>query len=294
MGLRKAKDERKKCVTHDSQQHRSIRPYSKGMSIEALEPEFLEKVWGARNLSPWFPDSGVKIGEVWLNGPRGERLPLLVKFLFTTERLSVQVHPNDEYAALHHQSKGKTEMWHILRAEPGAQIALGLKHGLGSGRELREASESGAILDLLNWIDVTPGENYFVPAGTIHAIGAGLALCEIQQYSDVTYRLFDYGRPRELHLDRGVEVSDLRKYAAVPQPPEALVDCGYFRTELIEVKGTQRIAFGSGLLIAIGGNGTIDDKSFQMGEAWKVFAAPSLEISASGTAAVRFLKTFVP
>src|SRR5207302_1031178 len=89
------------------------------MRVHRLKPRFIEKIWGSQHLSPWFADSDLKIGEVWLGGPHGEPLPLLIKFLFTTDRLSVQVHPNDEYAGLHHGSKGKTEMWHILRAEPG-------------------------------------------------------------------------------------------------------------------------------------------------------------------------------
>jgi mannose-6-phosphate isomerase len=159
----------------------------------------LEKVWGSTQLEPWFPNSEKKIGEVWLEG---ENLPLLVKFLFTTEALSVQVHP-----------EGKTEMWHVLAAEPGAKVAAGF-HAPISEERLRSASLSGEIEDLLEWHDARPGDTFFLPAGVVHAIGPGLTLCEVQQYSDVTYRLYDYGRPRELHLDQGVAVSRRGPHAA--------------------------------------------------------------------------------
>jgi mannose-6-phosphate isomerase len=261
------------------------------MALEALQSRFLEKLWGSHHLSPWFPDSPAKIGEVWLEGPHGAQLPLLIKFLFTTERLSVQVHPNDAYAETHHNSKGKTEMWHILRAEPGAQVALGLNRALTSKQELREASESGAILGLLNWIDARPGDTFFVPAGTIHAIGAGLALCEIQQFSDVTYRLYDYGRPRELHLDDGVEVSNLNAYQPEVKPKDALVICEYFRTELIEAPGPLTLAADPAILIAIQGEGAIDGTPFSQGQAWLTNSAP-LHIEPAVPS--RFLKTFVP
>ena len=137
-----------------------------------------DKVWGSPALAPWFPAyEGGKVGEVWLT--HQPALPLLFKFLFTTERLSVQVHPDDDFAGRHENSRGKTEMWRILRADPGAEIALGFTHRLTRERAM-EAAKSGEIVDLLQWIPVAPGETYFVPAGTVHAIGAGIALCEIQ------------------------------------------------------------------------------------------------------------------
>ena len=132
-------------------------------------------------------------------------LPILVKLLSTADKLSVQVHPDGECGV------GKTEMWHILSAAPGAQIALGFEQPVGA-EELRAAALSGDIERLLRWIPVHPGETYFIPAGTIHAIGAGIEICEIQQNSDITYRLYDYGRPRELHLDRALEAADLNSW----------------------------------------------------------------------------------
>jgi mannose-6-phosphate isomerase len=193
-----------------------------------LAESFKEKVWGSTRLSPWYPDSDRKIGEVWFEAD----LPLLIKFIFTTERLSVQVHPNDDFAARYENSRGKTEMWHILRADPGAQIALGFREAITKER-LREASLSGEIEPLLRWVDVQPGETYFVPAGTVHAIGAGIALCEIQQHSDVTYRLYDYGRPRELHLDKAMQVAETGSHDGKPVPLP--VGCRYFHTDVLTV-----------------------------------------------------------
>ena len=176
------------------------------MPPRRLLPQAFEKVWGSTQLEPWFPNSEKKIGEFWFSEPDS---PLLIKFLFTTENLSVQVHPNDEQAAdLEPGCRGKTEMWHILKAEPGAKLAMGLATDLTKD-QLRSACEDGSVMELLRWVPAIPGETWFIPAGTIHAIGAGITLAEIQQNSDVTYRLYDYGRNRELHLTRGLAVSNL-------------------------------------------------------------------------------------
>jgi len=265
------------------------------MPVHPLTPRFLEKIWGSPHLSPWFPDAPSKIGEVWLESPTGGPLPLLIKFLFTTERLSVQVHPKDSYAQHHHQSPGKTEMWHILRAEPSAEIALGLRESL-TADELKEASQSGAIEQKLNWFEVRPGETYFVPAGTIHAIGAGVSLCEIQQQSDVTYRLYDYGRPRELHLDHAIAVSDLTAYQAPPQSPDCIVESAYFRTERLVID--QDIHLNAdptrpSWLICLEGEGTIDGTPYVPGQAWEIEKG-SIEVSINPASRSAFLKTLVP
>src|SRR5271169_4483781 len=201
-----------------------------------LTPSFKEKVWGSTRLEPWFPNSDRKIGEVWFEGV--DDLPLLIKFLFTSEKLSVQVHPNDDYARAHHHSRGKTEMWHILAAEPGAKIAAGFRAPI-SAEKLKASALSGEIEDLLAWHEARPGDTFFIPAGTVHAIGAGLTLCEIQQLSDVTYRLYDYGRPRELHLDRALAVSKREPHAARVDPQRTpLVSCEYFTVTRHECSGT--------------------------------------------------------
>src|SRR5579863_10722473 len=192
------------------------------MHVRKLDPSFREKIWGATRLEPWFPNSPSKIGEVWFEAAHG--LPL-VKFLFTTEKLSVQVHPGDAYARQHHGSPGKTEMWYILAAEPGARIAAGFREPL-TPEQARAAAVSGEIEGLLQWFDARPGDAFFIPAGTVHAIGAGLVLCEIQQNSDVTYRLYDYnrpgadGQPRPLHLEKALDVIEWRKSGGHTAPLE--------------------------------------------------------------------------
>jgi mannose-6-phosphate isomerase len=180
-------------------------------------------VWGTPDLLPWYPASEKKIGEVWFEAD----LPLLVKFVFTSERLSVQVHPNDEFAVANENSRGKTEMWYVMRADPGARLAIGFRESI-TREQLRESALSGEIEQMLNWIEVQAGDAFFIPAGTVHSIGGGLALCEVQQYSDITYRLYDYGRPRELHLDKAIQVSSVQ--ASSPESVMLPIDCPYFHS----------------------------------------------------------------
>lgn len=268
------------------------------MTPVRLRQRFLEKVWGSNSLSPLYPDSKKKIGEVWFES--AEELPLLLKFIFTSEKLSVQVHPGDEYAALHENSRGKTEMWYVLRAEPGASLAVGLRETISKER-LREASLSGEIEQLLAWRQVAPGDTYFVPAGTVHAIGAGLVVAEIQQQSDVTYRLYDYGRPRELHLDKSVDVADLRPHPGKQVPRDCggallLAECEYFRTEEWTLASPRELPSPPGrmqLLMFLKGSGRIAGEAFEQGEAWMVpaGAGPSL---VEPLAPAQFLRTWVP
>ena len=189
-----------------------------------LIPEPRDLVWGSKRTAPWFPNpEGKRIGEVWYSTDK-----LLLKYLFTEENLSVQVHPGDAYASGHHDgASGKTEMWHILRADAGARIAVGLRRAVPVD-ELAAAALDGSIVDLLRWIPVTAGENYFIPAGTIHAIGGGIALFEIQQRSEITYRLYDWGRGRELHLEHSLTVANREPFEGRRELP---VRCDYFVTE---------------------------------------------------------------
>ncbi len=235
-----------------------------------LTPSFREKIWGTRRLEPWFPNSDLNIGEVWFEDAEdAEDSPLLIKFIFTSEKLSVQVHPDDEYARVHHQSRGKTEMWHILAAEPGAKIAAGFRQPISRER-LREASVTGEIEQLLAWHEARPGDTFFIPAGTVHAIGGGLALCEIQQRSDITYRLYDYGRPRELHLERAAEVSRLEPHAPLrPREDDLLVHCDYFVTRRI-VLGGSKTDLEPGFAIVLHGSGIIGGKAVKPGEVWRL------------------------
>lgn len=180
-----------------------------------LARRYVEKPWGRTQLPPMFDaPEGERIGEVWFTGDA--ELPLLTKYIFTSERLSIQVHPNDEQARARGLAQGKSECWYILEAEPGATLGLGLKNEI-SPEELRSAALDGSIEQLMVWRPVVAGDFVFLPPGTIHAIGAGISLLEFQQNEDVTYRLYDYGRPRELHLDDAIAV-------AAPVPfPETLV-----------------------------------------------------------------------
>ena len=258
-----------------------------------LEPSFREKVWGTPRLSPLYPDADSKVGEVWFES--NPPLPLLFKYIFTSEALSVQVHPNDEYARVHENSRGKTEMWHILRADPGAKIAIGLRQAV-TAEELREAAKSGAIEQLLNWVEVKPGETYQINAGTIHAIGAGIALCEIQQNSDITYRLYDYGRPRELHLERGVEVSNLAPWSPDVPPAGFVAKCDYYATEALTLDvaamyqpDTNRFH----VLLVLEGKGRFGDQAYQQGQAWLV-PAGSAEFGITPGSTTRVLRTYVP
>jgi mannose-6-phosphate isomerase len=254
-----------------------------------LPIRFLEKVWGTRDLLPWFPPPDKNIGEVWFEA----NLPLLVKFVFTSDRLSVQVHPNDEFASKREDSRGKTEMWYVMRADPGARLAIGFREAISRER-LREAAISGEIEQLLNWVEVEAGDAFFIPAGTVHAIGSGLALCEIQQHSDITYRLYDYGRPRELHVDKAIEVSSTE--AVTPKSLLLPIDCEYFHTEL--ARTTSKLLYKPEpqrfhIVIFISGMGIIAGQQFREGEAWLVPpGGQPFEIEPANP--VKFLRTWVP
>lgn len=170
-----------------------------------LDRRYIEKPWGRAELPQQFdPPADTLVGEVWFEGDAD--LPLLIKYIFTSEALSIQVHPNDEQARRRGLPHGKSECWYILEAEPDAVLGLGLKREVGAD-ELRRAALDGSIEQLIDRRPVGAGDFVQVPAGTIHAIGAGISLLEIQQNSDVTYRLYDYGRPRELHLDDAMDVA---------------------------------------------------------------------------------------
>jgi mannose-6-phosphate isomerase len=246
-----------------------------------IEAKMVERVWGAYDLSPWFGGQENKTGEVWFDS--GD---ILVKFIFTTENLSIQVHPDDAYAARHHQgSPGKTEMWHILRAEPGAKIACGFRRQVDR-EAARQGALDGGIVDMLAWHEAAPGDTFFTPAGTVHAIGAGLALCEIQQVSDVTYRLYDWGRTgRELHLDHGFTVAALEPHPGRSVPENGvLARCPYFTTEKERIVGACEWPRDS-LMIVVDGSGSVNGAACRMGEVWRLPAGTA--VSSSGMTVLR-------
>jgi len=260
-----------------------------------LTPSLREKVWGKTQLAPWFPDTAEKIGEAWFLADR--ELPLLVKLIFTSERLSVQVHPDDGEDG----PRGKTEMWHILEAEPGATIALGFRERITRER-LAEATRTGEIENLLNWIPVRAGQTFFTKAHTVHAIGAGIVLCEIQQNSDVTYRLWDYGRPREIHVEKAVPICDLEVHPGAAQPVgigdgrELLVRSKHFVTECVRLApGSEQnpSAEACQLWIGLEGTASIGEAEIRPGEVWLLPDSGTQPKIRAKTPA-RLLRTFVP
>ena len=211
-----------------------------------LYRQYVEKPWGRTSLPAMFDaPAGRRIGEVWFVGG-GEDLPLLAKYIFTSERLSIQVHPNDEQARRRGLPQGKSECWYILDAEPGATLGLGLKRQVNAD-ELRTAAIDGSIEQLIDWKPIAAGDFVFVPSGTIHAIGAGISLLEFQQNADITYRLYDYGRPRELHLDDGVDVA-----SAGPFPEELI--------QHVSAEGPRTLVDGPHFQLVISDDDTMRDR----------------------------------
>jgi mannose-6-phosphate isomerase len=192
------------------------------VGLRRLARRHVERIWGRRDLvGPFAPPAelaGRPIGEIWFEAP--DETELLVKYLFTAERLSIQVHPDDEAARALGYKRGKDEAWYVIAADPGAAIGIGLVREL-TREELRAAALDGSIERLLDWRPVAAGQIFSSPGGTVHAIGGGLSLIEIQQNLDLTYRLYDYGRPRELHLDEAVAVADLGPWSPPFEPREA-------------------------------------------------------------------------
>jgi mannose-6-phosphate isomerase len=239
-----------------------------------IAPWYSERVWGYRDLHPWYNRvavDGEPIGEAWLTGDQcvvatgahaGQTLgalfagapesllgnsaprsasPLLIKVIFAKEKLSVQVHPDDRMAQKYGDPRGKTECWYVLKAEPGAQVALGLKPGVTMD-EVKTGIEAGTLESSLNLLDVAPGEMVFVDAGTVHAIWPGSILLETQQNCDLTYRMYDYGRGRELHIEKSLEATRLATLAGKVKAKDLLdrtilIDGDYFRVERIGVLG---------------------------------------------------------
>ncbi|HVI10282.1 MAG TPA: type I phosphomannose isomerase catalytic subunit [Candidatus Binatia bacterium] len=274
-----------------------------------MQPAFDPRPWGGHDLSPIYPNHkfGEKIGEAWLtgdhckvaNGPlTGQtlaalsqkyqrelvgdaardplRFPLLLKFLFPQEKLSVQVHPDDEQARRVGQPWGKTECWYVAHAKPGAQIALGLKPG-ATVEQLEQSIHDQRAEELLNWIDIYSGDMIYVCGGTVHTLGPGSVIVETQQQSDTTYRLYDYGRPRELHLKDGlaaVKIECASGKVLRPAPSQInggksrlapLVAGPYFVVDMFELKEAQELTTrdSSGkcsaqILVAVEGCGIVD------------------------------------
>jgi len=317
-----------------------------------IVPTFSPRIWGARSLAPIFPDkkdlaepigeawltdvrcgvasgpfSGMSLGEAWRYMPpewRGERckatqdFPLLVKFIFPTDKLSIKVHPNDEYAGKHEAAaggRGKTEMWHVVSAEPGAQVFIGLKPGT-TKKDFTAAIEKRRLEELFQRHSVEARETFFIPAGIPHTIGPGMILCEVQEYSDLTYRVYDYGRvdgagnPRELHIEKALDVIQFGHPAIDRMRPlswssqmmtiSLLVACRYFSTErwrIAEHFTARPKTDAFNLLVVLSGSGeirySVKKAHYKPGECW--FMPASLkhyELEPVGESV--FLRPFVP
>jgi mannose-6-phosphate isomerase len=245
-----------------------------------MSPAFDPRPWGTLDLSAIYPNAkfNERIGEAWLtgdncvitNGPLAkkslatlskefgselvgtaardpERFPLLLKFLFPEEKLSVQVHPDDATAQRFGEPWGKTECWYVAHAKPGSQIALGLKPGV-TAAQFEQSIRGNRAEELLNWINVYPGEMIYVAGGTVHTLGPGAIIVETQQQSDTTYRLYDYGRPRPLHLEHGIaSVKERNSSGKAIRPAPVSIHGGksrrssmiaapYFAVDLFELK----------------------------------------------------------
>lgn len=241
---------------------------------------FVEKPWGRTDIPASFaPPQGQRIGEIWYQAETPAELPLLVKYIFTSERLSIQVHPDDAQAQAAGLTRGKQEGWYILDCEPDARLGIGFTRTI-SDDELVARAQDGSLEEVIDWKPIRPGDFYFIPAGTVHAIGAGVTLVEVQQNADVTYRLYDYGRPRELHLEAGRAVSRLAPYEeTLIQAPigceadlvedEALP----FWLKLRPYKAGERIGVDRGKrnwFIPLKGTGAIDGADWAPGDCWLV------------------------
>ena len=295
--------------------------------LTRIDPFFSPRPWGTRSLAPLFPEKTnlpEPIGEAWLtafdsrvgNGPftgkslgeswrampvnwRGTRtggykdFPLLVKFLFPMDKLSIQVHPDDAFASKFEQAaggRGKTEMWHIVSAEPGAELLIGLKPGV-TRQDFVHGVAHKTVEDFFVRYPVQAGETYFVEAGTQHAILPGMIVCEIQEYSDLTYRVYDYGRvdahgkSRELHLEKALEVTRFDGTHSGKIPPLSLYSpdankhllaaCEFFATERWDCDRTTPIESDPSefqLIVILNGRGTLYEPelshAFVAGQAW--------------------------
>ncbi|HEY0703297.1 MAG TPA: type I phosphomannose isomerase catalytic subunit [Candidatus Acidoferrales bacterium] len=323
------------------------------LSPARLEPIFSPRPWGARNLAPLFPDKSnlaEPLGEAWLTGDecrfasgpysgttlgeawptmsaewtgthldsKAATFPLLVKFLFSREKLSVQVHPDDAYASAHEKAaggRGKTEMWYVIHAEPSAEVLVGLKPEV-TKESFRRAIGDASVEDSLHHVPLLDGEAIFVPAGTVHTLGVGFVLCEIQQSSDLTYRVYDYGRrdaagkPRELHLDKAFDVTRFGPQLGGKIAPASidnhgtrktfLAACPYFATERWQFAApiaSQSSPEHFELWIVIEGSGSLrwsgESEDFAPAQVWMIPAGLGrFELAPKSSTTI--LRTFVP
>lgn len=262
----------------------------------SLNPHGLTKVEDGKTLAEVLTPE--KTGK---NCEKFEFFPVLIKFIDAKQNLSVQVHPSDDYALKYENSYGKTESWYIVEAEEGAGIYCGFKRDTNK-EEFLQSLASGEVENLLNFIPVKKGDCYFIPSGTVHAIGAGCLILEIQQNSDLTYRVYDYnrrgadGKLRELHVDKAVKVINFNKYEpklfASGENPRVITECDYFRSRELVLNGgfTEKNANSFTCVTVTDGSGEIDGEKFVKGDSF--FVCADTEYTLKGTGKV--ILTCVP
>jgi mannose-6-phosphate isomerase len=269
------------------------------MPTEHASVRVVHKPWGISDLQPWssVDGTGDAVGELWFErADKNAAIPaLLLKLLFTSEPLSIQVHPDDTFARAMGMPNGKSEAWYIISAKPDAQIGVGLKHRV-TPQELRSSIRDGSIVELVQWRPVATGDVIFIPAGTIHALGAGIVLAEIQQRSDTTFRLFDYGRQRELHEDNGVAVANTWPLRSAHNPTRltgertVLVASRYFvleRLELPEGSSWALLAEPETWILVLDGHAAIGLAALSIGQAVFVGGGrTSIEVGINGLTAL--------
>ena len=273
--------------------------------IYRITPQLYDKIWGGHKLADYGKGGGERIGESWElsfvkgceatvdglplseaipeaelgeNCRRFEFFPVLTKFIDAADKLSVQVHPDDAYALAKEGQYGKTEMWYVVSAEEGAGLYVGLNRPVDAD-EFRKYVAEGRAEELLDFKPVKPGDVYFIPSGTIHAIGAGVLIFEIQQNSTLTYRIYDYmrlddaGNPRELHLEQAMLVSDLKPYEVPPRDelsPEIIGKCDYFETRKCKLNFTKKSYFADDSsfisVTCVLGSGSLDGEPLSLGD----------------------------
>jgi mannose-6-phosphate isomerase len=295
------------------------------MDIVKLKPATKDYLWGGSTLKEWGKEApSERIAECWelsfsKDGPsliasgkdEGKTLlevatpqdigslpasfrffPVLIKLIDAAKDLSVQVHPSDEYALKNEGQFGKTEMWYVIDAKPHAGLFIGFQKST-SAEEVRRAVGNGSVMGLLNFREVKPGETYFIKSGTVHAIGAGVLIMEIQQNSTLTYRLYDYGRldkdgkPRELHLEKALQVLDFRPYFSPLFTKPIVGSCRYFTSSLHEAKGEREIIASPKSFVSItfvgAAKGVLGGLDFKRGDTFFIPAGKKAEIHGYGS-----------
>ncbi len=253
-----------------------------------LKRHYVDKPWGQFAVPALFGTPDVeRLGEIWYQDEDGRDLPLLVKYIFTSEKLSIQVHPDDAQAQASGFARGKAECWYILEAGPDAVIGIGLTEPM-TQEAFVAAAKDGTVEQKIDWKPVKRGDFFYIPPGTVHAIGPDIALAEIQQNCDITYRLFDYGRPRELHLDEGAAISHFAPYALPPRTvplgvTERLLstDQAPFEVDLVHLDaGASLPGGGAGQrwFLPLAGTGSLDGAPFGAGECWLIEGDVDLRI----------------